>query len=324
MMKKVLFVVLSLLIAAAAFADQSDPSNEVGYVKVTASATGQYHVIGVQASAPFGLTFKFWDVWPTAIPGPGAGVPTYGTESTKPSDIVGSQAVPWTPSVFAEKIVRQADGATASRRAADGMWTGSLESGSTMIAGHAYWFVTLEGTARSIILGGEVDNSGSYPARTISAPAAGPPFPSSTTPYSWRESRNVARTDLNLLEDGFLGGSNSLNADRVVEQGTGAGFHYLSTGAGGWTGTLAAINPGRAYWILNRHVGNTWTYDYDGGPAAAASIEVERQLPTISTVKAPDLTGREIQSVKSPVSKPAASSTTDSKSNGKKAETSAR
>lgn len=323
-MKKVLFVVLSLLIAAGAFADQSDPSNEVGYVKVTAAATGQYHVIGVQASAPFGLTFKFWDVWPTAIPGPGAGTPVYGTESTKPSDIVGSQAVPFTPSVFAEKIVRQTDGSSATRRSSDGMWTGSLESGSTMIAGHAYWFVTLEGTARSIILGGEVDNSGSYPARTITAPLAGPPFPSSTTPYSWRESRNIARDQLNLRDDGFLGGSNSLNADRVVEQGTGLGFHYLSTGAGGWTGTLAAINPGKAYWILNRHVGNTWVYDYDGGvgPDATASIKVDRQLPTINTVK--DLTGREVQSTtKTPVSKPV-STTTDSKSGAKKAETSAR
>jgi hypothetical protein len=310
MMKKVLFVVMSLLIASFAFAEESAPSEEVGYVKVTATANGQFHIFGVQSTASFGLPFKFWDVWSTATPLP-PGTPIYGVESTKPSDVFGTQTVGWNTSTFAEKIVSQG-GSTGFYRTGSGWtgWSGTLESGSTLLPGFAYWFVTHEGTARSIIVAGHVDNSGNYGTRSITAPAAGPGFPSASTAYSWRDSRNVNRANLNLLEDGFIGGSSSINSDRVVEQG-GGNFHYVTTsGSPFWTGSLTAINPGKAYWILNRHPGNTWIYDYDSD-VASSSIETSPLTPTISTV-APDLrsdNGSTISGSKAPAKTPVSSTT---------------
>ncbi len=82
-MKKVMLVIVCLVFAASAFAQQSDPSNDVGYVKLNVpSSSGP----GVISTLSFGLPFKFWNV--------NAGVPEYGNESTKPSSIIGAQTNP--------------------------------------------------------------------------------------------------------------------------------------------------------------------------------------------------------------------------------------
>jgi hypothetical protein len=72
-MKKVMLVIVCLLFAATAFAQQSDPSNDVGYVKINSTGSG---TPGVQAVVAFGLPFKFWNVV--------SNVPQFGNESTRP------------------------------------------------------------------------------------------------------------------------------------------------------------------------------------------------------------------------------------------------
>jgi hypothetical protein len=246
MMKKVMFVVVMLLVASTCFAQlQSPPSNVTGYVKITALAS---------SFTPFGLPFQFWDV-------PAGGVPTYGVESTRPSDIVGDQTNPGN-SVTADLIWRQDNGNTAFRTPAN-VWTGTLEDNQGMSPGRAFWYRNRTAANRNLVLAGQVNNAGSYGVV---------PMPNTAyTPYSWRDSRSVDRSQLNLLTSGFTGGTLSSQSDQVLQQGAGA-FFWRRTNDSSWQGTLVTVEPGIAYWIFNRNHGNgTWNYDYIPGGAAAVS-----------------------------------------------------
>ena len=258
MMKKVLLVVLSLAIAASvSFAQTSGPSNVAGYVKITCGAAA----VGSPYATPFGLPFKFWDVV--------GGVPTYGVESTYPSDIVGDQAAPG-GAVDSDKIVQQA-GNQAWRDAGNGnQWTDLLEDNGEMIPGEAYWYVNKTGAIRDLVLAGEVDNTGNYGTTTMTAPpAAGGNY---ATPYSWRDSRNAPLDSLGLTDQGFTGDPAAIPSDKVVQQGgSGLQANYIEDPssppdpADHWEGFLD-LDPGLGYWIVNKHEGNTWDYTYVGVP----------------------------------------------------------
>lgn len=266
-MKKVLLVIVCLVFAATAFAQQSDPSNDVGYVKITVPGSG---TPGIFTTWAFGLPFKFWTVT--------GGIPQYGNESTKPSSIIGAQTNPGTPGA-ADRIARVDNGDFAYRTAV-GTWTGGLENNGngTMIPGRGYQYVNRTGAARTLVLAGDVDNSGDY--GTANVPAPTPPATQASTTISWRDSRNVDRSQLNLLQDGFLGGTSS-TSDRVT-QTIGGGFFYYNTGTSSWAGGLVSITPGQSYNIVNRHQGNSWVYSYDGddGPAPfTAGVELPASVP---------------------------------------------
>lgn len=249
-MKKVMFVVVLMLVATSCFAQlQSGPSNVVGYVRVNVGATGY---------TPFGLPFKFWDV------GVG-GIPTYGVESTFPSDISGDQCDPGSATT-ADRIVRQDNGQNAFRDAGAGnAWTGGLEAGGTMVPGRAYWFHNRTGPAQSYVLAGEVLNSGSYQVVSVTN--------NQYVAYSWRDSRSRNRGDLQLLASGFTGGANITTSDRVVMQRTGSNF-WRNTTTNLWDGGLVNVEPGEAFWIQNRnHANTTWIYDYNGGSDADFAVD---------------------------------------------------
>lgn len=292
-MKNVLVMVVCLLLVASAFALESGPSNKVGYVKVTIAANAP----GATASVPFGLPFIFWSV-------PTGNIPTYGDTTKYPSMIVGTQANCSTASTNADNIVQQGTGSNAWRNsAASCAWTGSLQTSGTgqMRPGYAYWYRNRSGVLRYMVLAGEADTTAvGIPARTITAPT--PPSTSISTPYSWREPRAAPRNQLNLLQAGFTGDTASNKSDAVAHQQTGAFFYYIvppSTQPLGWGGSLTALDPGRAYWIRNRHVGHPWTYTYlangqqltmpEGGgdvvkqPAARTSV-IERTAPPAQKV----------------------------------------
>jgi hypothetical protein len=259
MMKKVLLVVLCLMVATAAFAQTSGPSNTVGYVKFTTTSG----TVASPAYTPFGLPFKFWVL-------DGSGVPQYSLESAYPSDIIGDQATSGSDPNSPDQVISQSGG-FAFRL--NGTWVGALQnSPGGMLPGRAFWFMNKAGVAEDIVLAGEVDNSGGYGSTNITvAPSSSIP---SYAPISWRDSRNLAPADLNLPDDGFLGGNGlpdaAAHSDQILSQNSGFAI-YDATGDV-WAPPSFMVQPGKAYWIVNKHTGNAWTYTYDGAPAAAMTV----------------------------------------------------
>lgn len=257
-MKKVLIVVVCLLMVGSAFALESAPSNKVGYVKIVCGA-----VSGGVGSTPFGLPFTFWEV-------PTGSIPTYGDTTQLPSMIVGTQAKCST-ATRADAIMKQGSGAVARRVLSSCAWSGTLESSADMGPGFAYYYQNRTGVQRNLVLAGEADTTAAgIPDRTITNGSGNP-----STSYSWKDPRELPRNKLNLLEEGFLGGG-ATTGDRVIAQTAGAGggigtyFTYL-TSSSTWSGTLASVSPGGAYYIQNRHAANAWTYQYraNGNPIIA-------------------------------------------------------
>lgn len=275
-MKKVVLVLVSLALVSTCFALESGPSNKVGYVKITAvGGTGDVFT-------PFGLPFKFWDV-------PAGNVPTYGVESRIPSDIIGTQArcgaAIGTP--VPDRIIRQDNGRFANRLSPSCNWTGLLETNvpEEMTPGRAYFFRNSgrNNTAVDLVLAGEADITAvGVPGVQMNAPAVAGGIV--YTPYSWRDPRQVARNQLNLLAQGFQGGVAfpAANYDLVLEQGTGANFWY-NTGTSAWTGTLASVTPGRAYFVGNRNVGTTFTYTYNASGVPIVMPGGDHEISKIST-----------------------------------------
>lgn len=271
-MKKVMFVLVALLLVSTyCFALESGPSNKVGYVKVNC-------LVG---STPFGLPFKFWVV-------PAGNVPTYGTESFKPSSIVGTQTNCGTIS-GADRISAQGGSGQYGYRnsAASCGWAGTLETGSGMTPARAFYYVNKTAATRTLVLAGEADTTAvGIPSVTILAPSVA--GASASTPYSWRDPRDVARNKLNLLAATFTGGAIG-TSDRVAEQGGSGTYFYYRTSDNTWQGTLPAVVAGKAYYVVNKHVGHPFAYQY-----AASGVPVTMPEPgliggdaTISKVAAP-------------------------------------
>lgn len=217
----------------------SGPSNVVGYVRITGVASSY---------SPLGLPFKFWDV-------PAGGIPTYGVPATTPSDILGSQLNCGSIST-ADRIIRQDNGAVAYRSAGISCaWSGSLETGSGMNPGRAYWYLNRTAANRDLLLAGEVDNAGNYATICMVEGAY--------TPYSWRDARLLSVNNLNLAAAGFGCGSLIPTSDRLIAQ-TGGYFMWRRCSDNTWQGLLISVEPGVAYWVYNRtHANGAWCYNYD-------------------------------------------------------------
>jgi len=164
----------------------------------------------------------------------------------------------------ADRIVRQGGGGYAYRASTNCTWTGALETGGAalMEPGRAYYYANKSGASRTLVLAGEADTTAiGIPGMAIAAPTT---TAGSYTPYSYRDPRQVNRDKLNLvgtvLHAQFWGGALG-SSDRLVEQG---GSYCLCTDVipPVWSGGLAYITPGKAYYILNKHVGHAWTYTY--------------------------------------------------------------
>jgi hypothetical protein len=54
-----------------------------------------------------------------------------------------------------------------------------------------------------------------------------------------------------------------VNSDKVVAQLGGAVAVYVN---GVWVSSLPEVSPGEAYWIVNKHQTNPWSYTYVGVP----------------------------------------------------------
>jgi hypothetical protein len=222
-------------------------SNVAGYVRL----------IGFQGNTAFGLPFRFWLV-------PSSERPLYGTESSKPSSIIGNQVECGTVGNADRITVQGATGGYAYRNtAASCGWAGSLETGSGMIPSKAYyWNRGVVWEPRYLIVAGDADTTAvGIPSCVIPAPIIS--GGSASLQYSWRDPRVLPRDRLNLLQNEFTGGAVSVS-DRVVEQGGAGRFFYYRTGANPaeWSGSLDEVAPGKAYFIVNKHFGHPWTYRY--------------------------------------------------------------
>jgi len=256
-MKKVMFVLVCLLIASACFALESGPSNKVGYVKIYCAASQDPG--NPQAFTPFGLPFVFWDV-------PTGNVPTYGVESRNPQDIVGTQLT-CGDDITGDQIWRQ-DNGDYCWRTCPGPWDGGLYLNDGMEPARAYYYVNQSITQDvELVLAGEADITAvGIPAADVFDPfAAGE---QNFNPYSWRDPREVDRSNLNLLQQGFLGGAELELSDQVWSQNTGQYFWY-DTDDNTWQDTpspftdpLLKVVPGDAYYIVNAHPGNYYMYSY--------------------------------------------------------------
>ena len=235
----------------------SPRSNVAGYLSLTVTGTQG----GFEYTA-FGLPLKFWYV-PTAFH------PTYGVESRKPSSIICAQTVCGSIST-ADRIVRQDNGQFGYRSSPSCNWAGSLESNTANMApGLAYWYRNNSGANRTLVLAGQVDSS---PTGVDSLLVASPGTPGYVnTPISWRCAQDVSRGSLGLMADGFTGGT-AITSDKVLAQVGGASFCYLSDSSV-WAGTLPAVHPGAAYWVQNKHVGNTWAYHFGYGASLRSTAE---------------------------------------------------
>ena len=226
---------------------ESSPCNEVGYAKIQCNGSPNSSLY-----TAFGLPFRFWNVEDAAAP-------VYGSETRKPSCIVGTQTNCGTSST-GDRIVRQDIGQFAYRSSPTCNWAGSLEVNSAnMEAGRAYWYRNASGATRNLVLTGDAElTCAGIPGVVIAAPSS----PGLTnTAYSWRCPRAIPIARLNLLEQGFAGGTATLS-DKIMAQQGGASGVYLSDSQT-WYGTLTEVYPGRAYWIQNKHVNHLWRYTYD-------------------------------------------------------------
>lgn len=276
-MKKVMFVVVSLLLVSYCFALESAPSNKVGYYKfqATAGAANQF------SYTYFGLPFKFWDV-PT-----GTNIPTYGVESRKPSDILGNQAFCGNATT-ADRVSKLAGNFGYRSSTSSCNWTNSLETlPADMEPGRAYYYRTFNQPTKDIVLAGEADTTAagiptvSIVAGTIAAPAY--------VGYSWRDPRDLARATVNLLAQGFACNASASSSDRVAGIGSGGFFTHNCTN---FVGTLATLTAGKAYYIINKH-GAAYNYTYlatgvpiiGGGSNEGQMQKISNPMTKTTTVK---------------------------------------
>jgi len=236
---------------------------------------------------PFGLPFEFWTVT--------ANVPVYGSPTTQPSHIIGAQINPGTATT-ADRIARQDGGNFGYILSSTSLWAGSLQTNATMIPGRAYWYQNKSGAPRTVVLAGDVNNSGGYGTVPVSHGV-----PVSSAALSWRDSRNlVLQTQVGpgLVAAGFRGGT-AVSSDLLSAQ-VGGLIGRVSADETTWGGsmvdplqspTLGPI-PGQAYWIQNRvHAlpdPQNWTYDYAiTAAAAASSVNDGVALPAPAITKVP-------------------------------------
>jgi len=154
-----------------------------------------------------------------------------------------------------------------------------------MVPGRAYSYQNKTGVARTLVLAGDVDNSGGYGTISVTGGVA-----TASTPLSWRDSRNIViatQVGPQLVADGFTGAASPLQSDQLIAQNGGASARVNAAGTV-WAGTLLQIVPGQPYFIQNRpHVNGTWVYDYATGAAAAAMNSSVLMPSTPSITKTP-------------------------------------
>jgi hypothetical protein len=230
------------LLVSYCFALESAPSNKVGYVKLNvAGGTGNVYTVGI------GLPFVFWDV-------PTGNVPTYGVESRKPSDILGTQLVCAASAITADRVLRQDNGDYSFRQSPSCIWQLALENNSEMEPGRAYQFRTTNQPNKSFVIAGEADTTAiGIPTVTINAGAY--------VPYSWRDPRELAVSRLNLHAQGFTGAAFSTLSDKVVEVGGQGLYAWYKSTDNTWQG-MATVIPGKSYYIASKHA-TPWAYHYN-------------------------------------------------------------
>ncbi len=211
---------------------ESGPSNTVGYTQIDGiGGIGSCYTY-------FGIPFTLWD----------GGGRSYGLPSTSPSDLFTDQFRCGLPGQ-ADRVVDLHNGEFAYRNIPCA-WAGILEVNNNLIFGHGMGFGILNNnSSRSVVVCGEADVSGNY-GTTIVPPAGSDP---GTSYIAWRDPRVLQINQLELINDGFQGGSGYPDSDRLISLGpvdAGAIAYCVN---GSFTGNLTQVVPGQAYLIENVH-----------------------------------------------------------------------
>jgi hypothetical protein len=239
-----------------------------------AGGTGNVYTVGI------GLPFVFWDV-------PTGNVPTYGVESRKPSDILGTQLVCAATSITADRVIRQDLGDYSFRQSPSCIWQLALENASEMEPGRAYQFRTTNQPAKTFVIAGEADTTAiGIPTVTIN--------PNTYVPYSWRDPREIGVGHLNLHAQGFTGGTFSTPSDKVVEIGGAGNYAWYKTTDNTWQGLLTTVVPGKSYYIVSKH-SPAWSYTYNASGVSLTTptkggesdiMKINKPAAKTTTVKA--------------------------------------
>ncbi len=249
-----LLLTIALLAAAAApmGAEESQPSNTVGYIAWDC-APGAW--------TPFAFPFTYYRQ---------GHQPTFSLNDILTGTFTaGNQTT-------ADRVYDQNTGATAYFSELSGQWEGNL---TQIVPGRAYWLrVNAESPAARAVSAGEVDLT----QITIGTMAAG-----MFTPAGLRDPGAVPLNASRLVESGFTGGD-YFSSDRVFDQNT-LSFSYYDAAVSAWRGALQGLQPAHALWIMVQagHNGFEWVYTPPAGLSRAslqsadkaADLSTERKQP---------------------------------------------
>ncbi len=187
-MKRTIITVLLVLSLTFLIALESDPSETVGFVKITAG----------MGYTPFALPFTFYDA-------------TH-TETHLVSDIIGDQVTGGTPTT-SDRIIDVNTGQFAFYNSGTSTWAGTL---SNMDASHAF-YIQVKNTALDLYLAGTVEDvTVDYGTLAVGYNAVG-----------IQSASELLVSELNLVESGFTGGTPT-TSDRIIDVNTGQFAFYNS------------------------------------------------------------------------------------------------
>ncbi len=231
-MKKLLIFTMMLVLIGSMVALESEPSEVVGYVKISAPSN---------FDTALALPLEVDGLMTSVVYADGAGVP-YITGGTNPN--------------ASDQIQELGTGATAWYHTGMSQWMGDFAVDVTK-ANLAK--IRSTNPAIDIYICGKVDNT------TVVNYAAIPA--NFDTELGFREAdSSVMVSNIGLLTAGFTGGTNPNASDQIQELGTGTTAWY-HTGMSQWMGDFA-LTPGKAY-VLKIRLGHTGlpAYSY---PASGA------------------------------------------------------
>jgi len=225
-MKKIALIFLLGSLLGLLCALESDPSETVGYVRITVN----------EGYTAFGLPFTFTN--------------DLGDESYAINDVIGDQLTGGNFIFQSDQIIDIFDGASSWYSNPALSWDPNM----TLDTEHSFYAKVLSGHGtQDVYLAGRVE-----PEIIVYSTMMNPGY----NPVGIKEAGVVGVEDLDLVESGFTGGNFIFQSDQLIDINTGFVAWYKSSDST-WQSSLTQVEPGAGYFIkvLTGHSAFTWTYD---------------------------------------------------------------